>query len=226
MSGSKRAKIRPVTAYVPILDHPRSAAEYGKLGDALRNALGGFVPIEFYQTVPDLWMTPFIERLAAGGHHIQHSQGDNPVKNSMEYHAVQHQKFEWLEQAAERDTGADTFIWIDYGAMRQPGFNKDLLQEFLGRIKKNDLAMPGCWEKKDVIDYYPCWRFCGTVFIVPRQDVKPLNSAFKAVTRMRVRSTKNVSWEVNDLAVLELTHVGPPIRWYAADHNARMLTGY
>jgi hypothetical protein len=37
---------------------------------------------------------------------------------------------------------------------------------------------------------------------------------------------RNVTWEVNDLARMELAHVGPPMRWYAADHNATMLTGY
>ncbi len=226
MSGSRRAKIRPVTAYVPILDHPRSAAVYGQLGEALRAALDEFAPIEFHETIQDLWMTPFIEKLASAGHAVNHSQGDNPAKNSMEYHAVQHNKFEWLERAAEKDKDADTFIWFDYGAMRQPGFTKDLLQDFLRRVKKDDLAMPGCWEKKEVVDYYPCWRFCGTLFIVPRQDVKPLNAAFKAITRLRVRTTRNVSWEVNSLACLELAHVGPAIRWYLADHNARMLTGY
>jgi hypothetical protein len=64
------------------------------------------------------------------------------------------------------------------------------------------------------------------MFIVPRQDLQRLNRAFKAITRMRVRSTGNVSWEVNDLAAMELAHAGPPLRWYAADHNASMLTGY
>lgn len=225
MQGSKRAKVKVVTAYVPIEGHTRSAAEYGKLGDQLRGALGDHTPEVFYQDIRSLWMTPFIEQIARG-HPINHSQGDNPQKNSMEYHAVQHNKLEWLEMAAGRDTESETFIWLDYGCMLQPGFNKDLLTEFLGRVKKNDLAMPGCWEKKAINDHHPCWRFCGTLFIVPRDDIRPLNKTFKAVTRLRVRAMRNVSWEVNDLAAMELMHVGPHIRWYAADHNARMLTGY
>jgi hypothetical protein len=171
-------------------------------------------------------MTPFIEHLAAGGHNVSHSQGDNPAKNSMEYHAVQHNKLQWLEQALQYDTEADVFVWLDYGCMRLPGFDSNTLQEFLRRVRKNDLAIPGCWEKRDVVDYYPCWRFCGTALVVPRADVMPLNKAFKAVTRTRVRTMRNVSWEVNDLAVMELLHVGPSIRWYQADHNASMLTGY
>lgn len=226
MSGPRRAKVRVVTAYVPIIGHPRIGAEYAKLGEQLSGALGDFKPAAFYNTVHDLWMTPFIARLVAGGHTVNHSQGDNPTKNSMEYHVVQHNKFEWLEKASQLDTEADVFVWLDYGCMRLPGFDSNTLTEFLKRVRKNDLAIPGCWAKKEVADYYPCWRFCGTLFVVPRQDIFPLNRAFKAVTRTRVRAMRNVSWEVNDLAVMELAHVGPEIRWYPADHNASMLTGY
>jgi hypothetical protein len=215
-----------VTAYVPIQGHTRAPEEYAKLGDQLRGALGEFTPAVFYEQLPALWLTPFVEKLAAGGHTINHSQGDNPAKNSMEYHAVQHNKFEWLEKAAMLDTEADVFVWLDYGCMRLPGFDSNSLTEFLRRVRKNDLAIPGCWEKKEVTDYYPCWRFCGTLFIVPRQDVFPLNKAFKAITRLYVRAMRNVTWEVNDLARMELVHVGPKIRWYPADHNATMLTGY
>lgn len=223
---SRRAKVRVVTAYVPIQGHTRTPQEYGKLGEQLLGALDNRGISAFYDTIPRLWMTPFIERLAASGHHIRHSEGDNPAKNSMEYHAVQHNKFEWLERTANEDQEADTFVWLDYGCMALPGFDSNTLTEFICKIRKNDLAIPGCWEKKEVTDYYPCWRFCGTLFVVPRADIIALNKAFKAVTRLYVRAMSNVTWEVNDLARLELAHVGPHIRWYEADHNARMLTGY
>jgi len=226
VSGSRRAKVRVVTAYVPIAGHTRTPQEYAKLGEQLEGALGDFKPAVFYNTIHDLWMTPFIEKLTANGHPVNHSQGDNPAKNSMEYHAVQSNKFEWLQRAAEEDLDADTFVWLDYGCMRLPGFDSNSLTEFLRRVKKNDLAVPGCWEKREINDAYPCWRFCGTLFVVPRQDVVPLNQTFKAVTRLRVRSTLNVSWEVNTLAHQELANVGPPLKWYFADHNASMLVNY
>lgn len=227
MSGSRRAKIRVVTAYVEIPNHPRSPVEYGKLSKQLVSALGDFQPMVFAKdTIRNLWMTPFIERQVRKGHHIRAAQGDNPAKNSMEYHAVQHNKFEWLERALMADPEADTFVWIDIGAMALPGFDGGTLTEFLRRIRKGDLAMPGCWEKKEVTDTYPCWRFCGTLAIIPRQDVLMFNKVFKAITRLYVLAFKTVSWEVNDLARMELEKVGPPIRWYPADHNALMLTRY
>lgn len=226
MSGSRRAKIRVVTAYVPIHNHPRTAAEYGKLSEALIGALGDFKPIVFEDKIPQLWMTPFIEKLSANSHTVNHSEGDNPAKNSMEYHAVQHNKFEWLEKATLLDSEADTFVWMDFGCMRLPGFDSNSLTDFLRRITKGRLAIPGCWEKKEVTDYFPCWRFCGTIFVVPRQDVFPLNRAFKAITRLYVRAIRNVTWEVNDLARMELANIGPHIDWYKADHNASMLNNY
>jgi hypothetical protein len=226
MSGSRRAKVKVVTGIVTLPDHTRKRAEYDKLFEKLLGALGDNVPMLVEQTVQQLWMTPFIEGLSGRGHTVSHSQGDNPLKNSMEYHAIQHQKFEWLEMAARHNEDADSFLWLDYGIMRLPGFNSEYLTDFLRRVKKNDLAVPGCWEKKEVVDHYPCWRFCGSMFLIPRQDVFPLNQAFKAITRLYVRSMRNVTWEVNDLARMELAHVGPHIRWYPADHNATMLTGY
>lgn len=225
MSGSKRAKVRVVTAYVPIANHTRSAAEYARLGEQLRESLVDFPQAIYYDTIRSLWMTPFIEH-AARKHQVNHAQGDNPAKNSMEYHVVQHNKFEWLRRAAEEDNESETFIWLDYGCMRLPGFNKDTLTEFLRRVRKGDTAFPGCWEKREINDAYPCWRFCGTLFVVARQDVVPFADVFKSITRLRVLTTRNVTWEVNDLAAMELMHVGPSIRWYAADHNAKMLTGY
>jgi hypothetical protein len=225
MSRTKRAKTAIISAYVPLAENPRPASEYARRGELLRDALSDHPTHIFYETVPTLWMTPFIEEMAKY-HHIRHQEGDNPRKNSMEYHAVQHNKLEWLERAAVHLPEIDSFVWLDYGIMGLPGFTKELLVEFLGRVKQNDLAIPGCWEKKEIVDTYPCWRFCGSMFIVPREDVFPLNRAFKAVTRLYVRSMRDVTWEVNDLARVELLHVGPHIRWYPADHNARMLTEY
>jgi hypothetical protein len=226
MSGTKRAKIAVISAYVPLVDNPRPPAEYARRGDMLRDALSDRLAHVFYEDVRALWMTPFIEELTRYGHHIHHQVFDNPQKNSIEYHAVNHNKLEWLERAAMNMPEADTFIWLDYGIMGLPGFSKELLTAFLDRVKENDLAIPGCWEKREINDAYPCWRFCGSLLVVPRQDIFPLNRAFKAVARMYTRTTRNVTFEVNTLARVEWLSVGPPIRWYPGDHNASMLTNY
>jgi len=214
-----------VSAYVPIPDHPRPEAEYRQRGMKLQQALDGRALRVFEDDLCDMWMTKFVNEIT-NPHPIHHQQGDNPAKNTPAYHAVNHNKLEWLERAMAEDPDAETFIWMDYGIMVLPGFSAKLLTDFLDRIMVNDLAIPGCWDKRPVNTTYPCWRFCGSLLCVPRDDVFPLNRAFKAVTKQYVQTMRDISWEVNMLAMMELLNIGPPIRWYLADHNARMLTGY
>ncbi len=75
--------------------------------------------------LPDLWLSQFLEKLPPLEPPLTWSKGDNPKKNSLEYHCVQYQKFAWLARAANEDEESDTFVWIDYGIASQPGFNAD-----------------------------------------------------------------------------------------------------
>ena len=223
---SKKAKVKVVTGFVQIPNHPRKEEVYVDWGNRLKGALG-VRPIQaFYYDVKDLWLTQFIERLPPMEPPLKWAKSDNPEKNSLEYHAVQHQKIEWLATAANMDQNADTFVWMDYGIMHLPGMDGNYLTSFLDRIVKNDFAIPGCWPPCELDDFEnPCWRFCGSLLIVPRGDIQNLTKAFKAVTRIFIRSMKKVSFEVNMLALVEQTHI-PNLRWYAADHNASMFTHY
>ena len=222
---SKKAKVKVVTGFCEIPNHPRKTEEYVELGNRLKSAMG-VRPIQaFYYDVKDLWLTQWLEHLPPMEPPLKWVTYDNPGKNSLEYHCVQHQKVEWLAQAANMDQEADSFVWLDYGIMRLPGMNGDYLTSFLDRIVKNDFAIPGCWPIDEVPTDAPCWRFCGSLLIVPRADVHNLTKAFKAVTRMFIRSMKKVSFEVNMLALVEQTNI-PNLRWYEADHNVTMLTKY
>ena len=223
---SKKAKVKVVTGFVQIPNHPRKEEVYVDWGNRLKSAMG-VRPIQaFYYDVKDLWLTQFIERLPPMEPPLKWAQYDNSAKNSLEYHCVQHQKVEWLATAANLDQDADTFVWLDYGIMHLPGVNGDYLTTFLDKIVKNDFAIPGCWPKNEMDEWdCPNWRFCGSMLIVPRKDIDNLAKAFKAVTRMFIRSMKKVSFEVNMLALVEQTHI-PNLRWYAADHNATMFTNY
>lgn len=222
---AKRAKIKVVTGFVEIPNHPRKVEEYVALGNRLKSAMGVRPIMAYYYDVRDLWLTQWLEHLPPMEPPLKWCHGDNPAKNSLEYHCVQHQKVEWLARAANEDQEADTFVWMDYGIMYLPGMSGDYLTTFLDKIVKQDFAFPGCWSKGEVPTDTPCWRFCGTVMIVPRQDIANLTKAFKAVTRTFIRAMKKVSWEVNMLALVEQTNI-PNLRWYAADHNVSMFTNY
>ena len=222
----KNAKVQVVTGFVEIPNHPRKTEEYVELGNRLKSAMGVRSIQAFYYDIQDLWLTQFLQKLPPMEPPLKWATYDNPAKNTLEYHCVQHQKVEWLATAANMDQGVDTFVWVDYGIMHLPGMNGDYLTSFLDRIVKNDFAVPGCWPPCEIDDYNsPCWRFCGSVLIVPRKDIHNLTKAFKAVTRTFIRAMKMVSFEVNMLALVEQTNI-PNLRWYAADHNPTMFTGY
>ena len=223
---SKRAKVKVVTGFVQIPNHPRKVEEYVELGNRLKGALGTRSIQAFYYDMQDLWLTQFLQKLPPMEPPLKWALSDNSAKNSLEYHSVQHQKVEWLAQAANMDQDVDTFVWMDYGIMYLPGMNGDYLTSFLDRIRKNDFAIPGCWPKCEIDDLdNPCWRFLGSMMIVPRGDIHNLTKAFKAMDRMVVRTMKKVTFEVNILALVEQTNI-PNLRWYEADHNARMFTAY
>jgi hypothetical protein len=217
-------KVKVVTGYVPIKDHPRTVQEYGMLGEKLRNLK---VPVQpFYGAITSMWMYSMMEALPFAP---TWSVGDNPQKNTLPYHCVNHQKFQWLYEASKLDQDSDTFVWIDYGIMHVPGVTAAVINEFLDRVAKKParhvISIPGCWPKGEVDDANPCWRFCGGLLVVPREYVQPLNNLIKAVTMLHVRVTKNITWEVNTLARAEQTGK-LPFRWYAADHNQSMFENY
>lgn len=215
-------KVKVVTGYVPIPNHPRTAATYGKLGEEAFSNLP--VPVRsYYWPLQRTWLQNALDLCPF---EYTHSVSDNPAKNTVAYHCVNHQKFEWLAQEAALDPEPDVFVWIDYGILHVPGVTVAVIRNFLAKIKDNDLAIPGCTDAPTVIsDDHPCWRFCGGLIVCPRNKALELVTAVKENTIAHIKATRNVSWEVNTLARVE-QEGRLPIRWYKADHNETMFTGY
>ncbi len=213
-------KVKLVTGYVPIRNHPRSAEEYGRLGDELAKVK---VPLRaFYAQVENCWLYKMLLRLP---YTVTHSVADNPTKNTLEYHIVNHQKTAWLLDASLLDPGPDIFVWVDYGIMHLPGVTPQVIEDFAAKVGGEDIQIPGCWTPRVITDEGPCWRFCGSVLICPRNRLHELNLAVQASVLKHVQLTKNVSWEVNTWARVE--EAGRlPIEWYKADHNATLFTDY
>lgn len=213
-------KTKLVTAYVPIPNHPRTPKEYGDLGEHL-----GGVPVRkkcFYNRLEEMWLTKYINKLPFVP---RASEGDNALKNTMAYHAVQHQKSTWLVQAADEDPEADVLVWVDYGIFRLPGVTNQIIYEFMEKLDDKVIYVPGCWPKPSVVESaYPCWRFCGSVVAVPRKMVDQFDFACRVAARQHISATKNVEWEVNTWARVE-AKAKLPIHWYKADHNGSLFTG-
>ncbi len=213
-----------VTGYVPIAGHPRSAKEYGDLGEGTLGVLDAPV-LPFYDKVEDTWLFNMVRKRALP---VSHSVADNPAKNSLAYHYVQHQKFAWLVKAAVIDKTVETFVWIDYGIGHVPGVTAAVIDEFMVRVQPDDFAIPGCWPKDSPYctdDKSPCWRFCGGVMVVPRSLLLPLYLRVVHNVKTQLAKTGNISWEVNTLARMEPDMKRKP-RWYLADHNETLFTNY
>lgn len=216
-------KVKVVTGYVPIPDHPRSAAAYGRLGEECFGNLGDVPVRSYYWPVERCWMYRFLQHAP---YRLTHSVSDNPAKNTVMYHCVNHQKFEWLHHDAMLDPEPDVFVWIDYGILHVPGITVAVIRDMLKKVVDNDLAIPGCVPKPlTVDDQHPCWRFCGGLLVVPRTQVSKFYETVRDNAVAHIKKTRNVSWEVNTLARVEKGNT-IKIRWYQADHNETMFTGY
>lgn len=218
--------VRIVTGYIPIIGHPRKASEYDELGNNMFGPMSkaGLDIMPFMETVQETWLWKLI-----GDRNVMQSIADNPEKNTLSYHCVQHQKFAWLLKAAIADPTPETFVWLDYGIGHVPGVTPDGVEEFVYSIRPGDFAIPGCWTREYARDnsnfLWPNWRFCGGVMVVPKDKVHRLYKLIKQEVANHIARTNNVTWEVNSLANIERCLPGPP-RWYQADHNETMFTNY
>jgi hypothetical protein len=219
-----------VTGYSRIPNNPRGHKQYQDLFNKLQpisDLING--PIYFNQhDVEACWMKRWLKW---SGLKPTVSVADNPAKNTVDYHCVQHQKTVWLVFAAYENPGIDVFAWVDMGIHSVPGVTNEIIA---GAVKKatneNTIVIPGCWgrdQAKLVPDSQVNWRFCGGFFVVPRRYLLDFDLAFRAEAMRHIRETNNVSWEVNTLQRLEQNSaIRLPIWWYQADHNASLFTNY
>jgi hypothetical protein len=218
-----------VTGYVKIPGHPRSRDEYERLGTELQKITAA--PILATRGELDLascWLTSLI-RLSDFSD-VTHSAGDNPGKNTLSYHVVQHQKTAWLWEAASlAESKIDVLVWVDYGIFSQPGITVDVIDAFLRRIiaidKLNEIFIPGAWERSNDRSDTPDWHFCGSLLIMPRAHAYAFHKAVHNVTLARLVATRHVTWEINDWAAVERQEV-LPIRWYKGDHNETQFANF
>lgn len=212
-----------VTGYVPIHGHPRPEGGYHVLGQRLVDM--GVPIVRYFDQLEDCWLHKYLD---VNQRKPTHSVADNPKKNTLAYHAVQHQKSEWIARAAIKNPEIDVFVWIDYGIFHLPTVTKQIIKEFLARVEgETEVAIPGCWQKDHPYDdRVPNWRFCGGVIVVPRDLAVKFDTGVKVECIDWLSKTNNISWEVNTMARMEKSFYLFPIRQYFADHDHTMFTNY
>ena len=214
------AKVTVVTGYVQIPGFPRSPDEYERLGAHLRELRAA--PVRMFRCeLEDCWLYEHVR-----DRRVDHAVADNPKKNSLAYHVVQHQKTAWIVSALETNPLADVLVWLDYGIFHQPGVTVGVVDDFLRRVATgNEIAIPGCHVAASASIDWPDWRFCGSALVVPRDLAHDFHEAVRAVTLERLVKTGRVTWEVNDWAEVERRKI-VPIRWYKGSHDLTQFTNY
>ena len=194
-----------VTGYIPLPCTHRSPEVYAILGGRLLDACPRAVC--FRRTLADTWMARRLGGVEPGG------------KDSVAYHCVQHEKFQWLEDAAAA-VNADTLAWLDYSIMHLPDTTNNTVARFLERVEQSPpdrIVSPSAgagYEGRST----PDWLFLGGVLVMPRSLTGWLLEQCKA-------HATHESWEVNTLGVVARHHP-EKFLFYTADHNASMLENY
>jgi hypothetical protein len=220
---TEQPRVVVVTGYVEIPGHPRGPDEYHHLGGRLGELRAA--PVRpFRCALSDCWLSEHVR-----DSDVAHSVADNPKKNTLAYHVVQHQKTAWLVRAMETDPRADVLVWIDYGILHQPRVTPRVIDDFLqkvhNRATRTAVEIPGVWERSGGSHATPDWRFCGSALVAPRSLVQSFHEAVREVTLERLEADQHVTWEVNDWAQVERRGL-LPIRWYKADHDQSQFTNY
>lgn len=216
-------KVRIVTGYAPLPGYHRTLEQYQQSHAQLLTLKAPMTTM--LQGPEECWLWKFITENPKNL--PLHMADGNDAKNTLLAHCVWHEKTEWVKRAAQQFSDADTFIWIDYGIFcgHLAGVTVAVIDEFLTRIRPNDFAIPGIRPEQEHTEEHPNWRFCGSMFIVPRNKIEPFDSAVKLVTKARLREKNYVSLDVNDWAAAERQRLIKP-RWYAAAHTAAMFDNY
>lgn len=220
-------KVTVITGYVQIPGHPRTAEEYEQLGARLRELRAAPVRV-FRCALPDCWLYAHV-----ADREVVHAVADNPSKNTVAYHVVQHQKTVWLLQALDTDPDADVFVWLDYGIFHQPGVTAQVIDDYLRRIRHSSsvssVTLPGARDRpygSAAADWqFPDWRFCGCSLVVPRELVQRFHDAVREVTLERLSADGRLTWEINDWAEVE-RRKKLPMHWYRGNHDQTQFTHY
>src|SRR6185369_16845429 len=111
-------------------------ATYDKLGTELLDALVPHMEHRigmFKHDIESCWMYNFLQWRRK---QPTWSVSDNPEKNTLAYHVVQHQKSEWLYLSASFDPTADVYVWIDYGILGVPGVTVAVILDAINRASR------------------------------------------------------------------------------------------
>jgi len=225
------AGVRLVTGYVR-LDGHRPHERYVELGNRL---LSLPLPITLFTDAAGFSPGPSVEVRPAGRLWLQSMIGDaspiiprtdNPTKDTLAYHCVQHQKTAWLAEAAREHPG-DMLLWVDLGILHVPQVTRAHVARAVGlaeRIPPDVVTLASIWGEptKPIDPGVISWHCAGGVAACHASRAWTWHQSVIAEASGLLRISNRVSFEVNTWASVWLRH---PTRFrsYRCDHDASIL---
>lgn len=231
-------KIIVTSSYVPLRVKHLSREAYEHLGRRLMGACSNHAQMTFWDPFPfdqcwlyrelphgNLWETP-----AAPTPSDRYDTPAEYVKSNI----VQHNRTQWAVDAWKQFPDADVVVWLDYGILKQGGWNNNQLTEehvgeFLDKVAAvnewNDIPFPGIEGKKPVDIHGNNWRFCGSTHIWPTKYLMDIHRAYQFETRKFIRNHQCVPLDLAIWPAVE-ENSGLPFRWYKAEYDASQLTNF
>lgn len=227
------APVRLVTGYVR-LDAHRPHSDYVALGNRLLSLPG---PMTFFCDHPG-WFAcgPSVEVAPAGTLWLLDvvkgsvflPATNNPTKDTLAYHAVQHQKTLWLLRAAARHPG-DTLVWLDLGILHVPGITEDSIRRVAECtcLPGDAVTLASIWGPPGLSGIDPTrisWHCAGGVVACPSPLADGWHSDCVREAERLYRRSNRVTFEVNTWASVWQRSIAG-FAHYRCDHNGSLLDG-
>jgi hypothetical protein len=230
-----RDAVRLVTGYVRLDNGNRSHADYAALGSSLLTrdipttafidpigtadiAVGPRVDVR-PTSLDECWLYRTMrDAIIPAG---------NPRKDTIEYHAVQHQKSAWLA-AALAGCEEDFLVWIDFGLLHVPGVTARGIDRMVGAVTssapRDRITIASIWGPPGLMvdPGRIAWNCAGGVLVVPSIMAEWFDAEVRAAAEGLYRMQRRVTWEVNTWAMVWTRH-RERFAHYRCDHNASIL---
>jgi hypothetical protein len=221
-----------VTGFIPLPVLHLAEAKYHELGRQLFEGCKGFPWYRGEGPLEECWAYDLCTGLPPANPPPA-DRYPTPEINVMS-HIVQHQRTTWAMRAAREFTEIDTWVWFDYGIMKQGYWNgrpmtveavKTFLQRLRDMGRPDTIPFPGIDEVGPVYPTGNNWRFVGSTHIWPRKYLSEIDAAYKHQLRDWVARHKTVPLDLPIWALVEQRHLELPFRFYQGEYDVTQLTG-
>lgn len=230
--------VKVVTAYVPLPVHHLTREQYIGYGNRLADACKGRIRVFMDYPFEQCWVNHWGKHVGidvCGLKPATPTPGDrysSPEVHTMS-NIVQHQRTTWARMAALEDPYIDTWVWLDFGILKQGYWNdRPLIErhvtEFLDRledIQLDHIPFPGIEDQKEIDPTGNCWRFCGSTHIWPSRFLKEIDIRYKAETMSFTITHGTMPLDLPIWSEVEW-HSGLPFRQYRAEYDYTQLTNF